>query len=385
MSLITELPSLFSQFSEARQKGFLTVMELKERGVPLVGTYCTFMPQEIPMAAGAVVISLCSTSDETIEEAEKDLPRNLCPLIKSSYGFGKTDKCPYFYFSDLVVGETTCDGKKKMYEYMAEFKPVHVMQLPNSTTDDASRALWKAEMQRLKEAVEARFGATIDETALREAIALRNRERKALADFYHLGQLNPPALSGTDLLKVVYGATFRFDKEALIAELEAMTATVKAGWLTGQRLDPRPRILITGCPIGGAAEKVVRAIEENGGWVVGYENCTGAKATEHNVAETGDVWEALADKYLAIGCSCVSPNTQRLKLLSEMVEEYQADGVIDVILQACHTYAVESLAIKRHVRQQHDIPYMAIETDYSTSDIGQLSTRVAAFIEMFQE
>ncbi|WP_374257334.1 double-cubane-cluster-containing anaerobic reductase [Yokenella regensburgei] len=385
MSLITELPSLFSQFSEARQKGFLTVMELKERGVPLVGTYCTFMPQEIPMAVGAVVVSLCSTSDETIEEAEKDLPRNLCPLIKSSYGFGKTDKCPYFYFSDLVVGETTCDGKKKMYEYMAEFKPVHVMQLPNSTTDDASRALWKAEMQRLKEAVEARFGATIDETTLREAIALRNRERKALADFYHLGQLNPPALSGTDLLKVVYGATFRFDKEALIAELEAMTATVKAGWLTGQRLDPRPRILITGCPIGGAAEKVVRAIEENGGWVVGYENCTGAKATEHNVAETGDVWEALADKYLAIGCSCVSPNTQRLKLLSEMVEEYQADGVIDVILQACHTYAVESLAIKRHVRQQHDIPYMAIETDYSTSDIGQLSTRVAAFIEMFQE
>ncbi len=62
--------------------------------------------------------------------------------------------------------------------------------------------------------------------------------------------------------------------------------------------------------------------------------------------------------------------------------EYQADGVIDVILQACHTYAVESLAIKRHLRQQHDLPYMAIETDYSTADLGQLSTRVAAFIEM---
>ena len=99
------------------------------------------------MAAGAVVVSLCSTSDETIEEAEKDLPRNLCPLIKSSYGFGKTDKCPYFYFSDLVVGETTCDGKKKMYEYMAEFKAVHVMQLPNSSQDAASRALWKAEIR----------------------------------------------------------------------------------------------------------------------------------------------------------------------------------------------------------------------------------------------
>ena len=382
MSLITELPAIFDQFSEARQKGFITVMDLKEQGVPLVGTYCTFMPQEIPMAAGAVVVSLCSTSDETIEEAEKDLPRNLCPLIKSSYGFGKTDKCPYFYFSDLVVGETTCDGKKKMYEYMADFKAVHVMQLPNSAVDAASRALWKAEIHRLKEAVEQRFGATITEQALRDAIALKNQERRATANLYHVGQLNPPALSGMDILKVVYGATFRFDKKALIDELNGMAARVRQAWQDGKRLEARPRILITGCPIGGAAEKVVRAIEENGGWVVGFENCTGAKATEHCVDESGDVYDALTDKYLAIGCSCISPNDQRLKLLSQMVEEYQADGVVDVILQACHTYAVESLAIKRHVREHHHIPYIAIETDYSTSDIGQLSTRVAAFIEM---
>ncbi|EJC6256502.1 double-cubane-cluster-containing anaerobic reductase [Klebsiella aerogenes] len=382
MSLITDLPALFDQFSEARQKGFLSVMELKEQNVPLVGTYCTFMPQEIAMAAGAVVVSLCSTSDETIEEAEKDLPRNLCPLIKSSYGFGKTDKCPYFYFSDLVVGETTCDGKKKMYEYMAEFKAVHVMQLPNSANDAASRALWKAEIKRLQQVIETRFATPISEAALREAIVLKNRERRALANFYRLGQLNPPALSGSDILKVVYGATFRFDKTALIDELNAMAENIRRQWQEGNRLASRPRILITGCPIGGAAEKVVRAIEENGGWVVGYENCTGAKATERCVAEDGDVYDALTDKYLAIGCSCISPNDQRLQLLNQMVEEYQADGVVDVILQACHTYAVESLAIKRHVRQRHDIPYIAIETDYSTADLGQLSTRVAAFIEM---
>lgn len=382
MSLITELPAIFDQFSQARQKGFVTVMDLKEQGIPLVGTYCTFMPQEIPMAAGAVVVSLCSTSDETIEEAEKDLPRNLCPLIKSSYGFGKTDKCPYFYFSDLVVGETTCDGKKKMYEYMADFKPVHVMQLPNSTADAASRALWKAEIHRLKEAVEQQFGVPVTEQALREAIVLKNQERRATANFYRVGQLNPPALSGMDILKVVYGATFRFDKKALINELNDMAERARQDWQDGKRLEARPRILITGCPIGGAAEKVVRAIEENGGWVVGFENCTGAKATERCVEETGDVYDALTDKSLAIGCSCISPNDQRLKLLSEMVEEYQADGVVDVILQACHTYAVESLAIKRHVRDNHHIPYIAIETDYSTSDLGQLSTRVTAFIEM---
>lgn len=384
MSLVTQLPSIFSDFSDARQQGFLTVMELKEQGVPLVGTYCTFMPQEIAMAAGAAVVSLCSTSDETIEEAEKTLPRNLCPLIKSSYGFGKTDKCPYFYFSDIVVGETTCDGKKKMYEYMAEFKPVHVMQLPNNSESAESVALWRSEIIRFQKRLEEQFGCEITEQGIRDAIDLRNRERRALTEFYRLGQLNPPAMTGREILSVVYGATFKFDKRALIGELETLTAKVRTEYAAGKRLDPRPRILITGCPIGGAAEKVVRIIEENGGWVVGYENCTGAKATEQCVDENpqADVYDALTEKYLAIGCSCISPNTQRLNMLSEMVQDYQVDGVIDVILQACHTYAVESLLINRHIREKHDIPYMAIETDYSTSDTGQLATRIAAFIEM---
>ena len=144
---------------------------------------------------------------------------------------------------------------------------------------------------------------------------------------------------------MVYGATFRFDKAALIDELNDMADRVRLQWQEGKRLAARPRILITGCPIGGAAEKVVKAIEDNGGWVVGFENCTGAKATERCVEETGDVYDALTDKYLAIGCSCISPNDQRLSLLSQMVEEYQADGVVDVILQACHTYAMLALGL----------------------------------------
>src|SRR5699024_11357577 len=108
MQVKNNLPEIFEDFGQARQAGFLTVKELKDQGQPVVGVYCTFMPEELVMAAGAIQISLCSTLDETIADAEEDLPRNLCPLIKSSYGFGKTDKCPYFYFSDLVVGETTC-------------------------------------------------------------------------------------------------------------------------------------------------------------------------------------------------------------------------------------------------------------------------------------
>lgn len=382
MELVKDLPAIFDSFSDARRQGFVSAHQLKERNIPLVGTYCTYMPQEIPLAAGAAVVSLCSTSDETIDEAEKDLPRNLCPLIKSSYGFGKTDKCPYFYFSDLVVGETTCDGKKKMYEYMADYKPVHVMQLPNTAQGASALALWRSEIVKLTELVSTRFGREISEQALHDAIKLKNRERKALVDFYRLGQMDPPALSGQQILQVVYGASFKFDKPALIAELETLTAQVTQEYQQGKRLESRPRILITGCPIGGAADKVVKAIESHGGWVVGFENCSGAKANERMVDEDKEVYDALAEKYLAIGCSCMSPNPNRTELIGEMIEQYKVDGVIDVILQACHTYAVESLAIKRYVRNQHNLPYMAIETDYSQSDIGQLNTRTAAFIEM---
>lgn len=383
MNLVKDLPSIFEDFTEARRNGFLAAKAFKDSDKPLIGTFCTFMPQELPLAMGGAVVSLCATSDETIAEAEKDLPRNLCPLIKSSYGFGKTDKCPYFYFSDLVVGETTCDGKRKMFELMGEYKPVHVMQLPHNPTTQASFDLWKSEIVLLKETLEKQFSTTISDEDLKKAIQLRNRERQALKDFYALGKLNPSALTGAEILKVLYGSTFKFDKEATIREVNALTETVLEQYHAGKTLDNKPRIIITGCPVGGVTEKVVTAIEENGGRVVFYENCMGAKHLDELVDETNpDLYAALAEKYLRIGCSCMSPNTSRTEMLGRAVDEYQADAVIDVVFQACHTYAIETATIKKFINGQKEIPYISIETDYSQSDIGQLNTRIAAFIEM---
>ena len=105
MELKKDLPAIFEDFAEARRNSFIGAKQVKDADIPMIGTFCTYFPQELAIAMGAVTVSLCSTSDETIPDAEKDLPRNLCPLIKSSYGFAKTDKCPFFYFSDLIVGE----------------------------------------------------------------------------------------------------------------------------------------------------------------------------------------------------------------------------------------------------------------------------------------
>ncbi|MGN1377407.1 MAG: double-cubane-cluster-containing anaerobic reductase [Dorea sp.] len=382
MEVIKDLPEVFEEFAEQRKNSFLAVKTLKDKGVPVVGAYCTYFPKEIAMAMGAATVGLCSTSDETIAEAEKDLPKNLCPLIKSSYGFAKTDKCPFFYFSDVVVGETTCDGKKKMYEYMREFKDVFIMELPNTQGEEALK-LWKSEIIRFKEYLEKKFNVTITEDDIRAAIKEENKVRRSLKNLYSVMQNDPAPITGQDLFKVLYGSGFKFDRSAIPAEVDALTAKINAEYAEGKMLEKKPRILITGCPIGGATEKVIRAVEDNGGVVVTYENCSGAKSIDKLVDEDNpDVYDALARRYLNIGCSVMTPNPNRLELLGRLIDEYKVDGVLEMTLQACHTYNVETLAIRRFVNEQKGLPYINVETDYSQADIGQLNTRIAAFIEM---
>lgn len=334
------------------------------------------------MAMGAATVSLCSTSDETIPAAEKDLPRNLCPLIKSSYGFAKTDKCPFFYFSDVVVGETTCDGKKKMYEYMGEFKEVFIMELPQSQKAEVLD-LWKAEILRLKEYLEEKFEVTITDEQVREAVKLENKVRASLKNLYGVMRHDPAPIKGHDLFRVLYGSGFKLDRTLIAGEVDALTAKIEKEYAEGKREDKKPRILITGCPIGGATEKIIDAVENNGGIVVTFENCSGAKSIDRLIDEDAeDIYQAIAERYLSIGCSVMTPNPNRLELLGRLIDEYKVDGVLEMTLQACHTYNVETLSIRRFVNEEKGIPYMNVETDYSKTDVGQLNTRIAAFIEM---
>lgn len=384
MNLVQELPEVFETFAEQRRNSFLTVKKIKEQGIPVVGSYCTYFPTEIAMAAGAATVSLCSTSDETISAAEEDLPKNLCPLIKSSYGFAKTDKCPFFYFSDVVVGETTCDGKKKMYELMGEFKNVFIMELPNSQRD-AVLPMWKDEILRLKAYLEELFGVEITEEKVREAVKLNNDIRRAMKNFYSVMQHEPAPIKGGDLFKVLYGTGFNFNRKQIPADLAALTEKIEKEYADGKMLDSRPRILITGCPIGGVTEKVIRAVEDNGGVVVAFENCSGAKSQDRLVDEEAeDIYEAIARRYLDIGCSVMTPNPNRLELMGRLIDEYQVDGVVEMTLQACHTYNIESSTIRKYVTTKKNIPYMSVETDYSQQDVGQLNTRITAFLEMLE-
>ena len=167
------------------------------------------------------------------------------------------------------------------------------------------------------------------------------------------------------------------------AEIDALTVKLKEEYAAGKNEGKKHRILITGCPMGGATMKVVKAIEENGGVVVAFENCSGAKSVDRLIDENDpDIYEAIARRYLNIGCSVMTPNPNRFELLNELIDEYQVEAVVEMTLQACHTYNVEAGKVGRFVREEKKIPYLHVETDYSQSDVGQLNTRIAALIEM---
>lgn len=380
MKIIKDLPEIFEEFADQRKNSFLAVKEYKDKNIPVVGSYCTYFPREIAEAAGAATVSLCSTSDETIAEAEKDLPKNLCPLIKSSYGFAKADKCPFFYFSDVVVGETTCDGKKKMYELMSEFKPVFLMELPNSQSERALD-LWVQEVIDLKNFLEEKFETKITDEKLLETVKIENNIRKAMKNLAGVMKNDPTPISGYDLFKVLYGSTFKLEREKLPEEINALAKEIMENPDTSR--EKKPRILVTGCPLGGATEKIIKAIEDNGAVIVSYENCTGEKNYDNFVDENADdLYRAIARRYLDIGCSVMTPDKNRFDLLSRLIDEYKVDGVVEMNLQACHTYAIESHSIRKFITEEKNIPFISVETDYSQADIGQLNTRVSAFIEM---
>ena len=379
-----KLPKTFDEFIDARKESFLNVKEYKENGGRLVGVMCSYTPIEIMDAGDIAAVSLCGTSNETIPDAEKKLPKNLCPLIKATYGFAYTDKCPFTYFSDMIIGETTCDGKKKMYELLNDIKEMYVMHLPQSQERAYANKIWVEEIRLLKSRLEEKYGIEITDEKIRRAVHNRNRMRKAVCKMFELQANCPPPMKGMEMLVAMQQGSFTFDIEVQIARLEKLIADSKAAYEAGKKPVPKnaKRILITGCPSFGVSEKVAKVIENSGGVIVCIDDCGGERTQKMLVDENAkDIIQAIADRYLEIHCSVMTRNDARIENTLNMIEKYKVDGVIEIILQACHTFNVESASMRRAV-EDAGIPYMKIETDYSLTDSGQLATRIEAFLEM---
>lgn len=364
------------------------LVEHQKNGGKVFGTFCVYVPDEIVFAAKAIATGLCGGSQFWVPGGEKVLPSNTCPLIKASVGARLDRTCPFFRIADMYVGETTCDGKKKAWEILAEDVPVHVMDLPQMKREKDIKA-WAEEIKDFKKVVEEVTGNEVTAESLGESIKLINDKRRALKRLYELRKNEKLPISGKDVLLIsqiaFYDDPTRFTQmtNKLCDELEKRVEEGVSVFPEGTK-----RILLTGTPLAIPNWKIHNIIETSGGAVVCEEMCTGARYFENLVDETqtdleGQI-DALANRYMGINCACFTPNRARIDDIIRYAKEYNVDGVIDVNLKFCSTYDVEGFLVERELKKA-GIPVLGIETDYTDSDAQQMRTRVSAFIEMLEK
>ena len=361
------------------------LVEHQKAGGKVFGTFCVYVPDEIIIAAGGIATGLCGGSQFWVPDGEKVLPKNVCPLIKASVGarIGKT--CPFFRIADMYIGETTCDGKKKAWEILAEDVPVHVMDMPQMKRPKDIQK-WAEEIKILKEVIEKATGNTVTHEKLAEAIKLINEKRKALARIYKARAANPVPISGKDALLVTQIAFY--DDPARCAQMANKLADeLEERVKKGEGVFPKgaKRILVSGTPMAIPNWKLHHIIESMGAAVVCEETCTGTRYFENLVSEAGDTVDeqidALAERYMKTHCACFTPNKERIDDIIRLAHENKIDGVIHANLKFCTIYDVERRDIE-HALKTAGIPVLSLETDYTDTDAEQLRTRIGAFLEM---
>jgi len=308
--------------------------------------------------------------------------------IKSAFGFKLGRVCPYLESADMVVGENTCDGKKKAYEsFKGLVRNLYVMDLPQ-VKSDTGKSMLKAEFHRFKSAVEQLTGVSVTAGSLKTAIRTVNAKRSAIHRLSSLRKADPAPISGLDALLAnqvfFYDNPARFTKSVNIIcdELEKRIDR-------NQGVFPKntPRILVSGCPQAVPNWKLPYIVETSGAVIVGEESCVGERGTRNLTNDSGntieEMMEAIADRYFKVDCAIFTPNTERLDHIREMVNTYKADGVILYGLQFCQPYLMEAIPVERAL-EEVGIPCLRIETDYAREDMGQLKTRVEAFIEQLR-
>jgi len=361
------------------------LMDAKAQGRIVIGSYCTFVPEELILAVDGISVGLCAGAEFNFAGAEEVLPRNLCPLIKSAFGFKMGKVCPYIEASDVVVGENTCDGKKKSYEVLSQMvKDLFIMDLPQMKSETGKQLL-KAEYRRFVEKLEAVSGRKITADALRKGIETTNAKRSAVKRLAAIRKADPAPISGLDALLV--NQIFFFDDPARFTDsVNKLCDELEERVGKGAGVFPKgtARVLISGCPMAVPNWKVPAIVESSNAVIVGEESCIGERGAQWLTDGQGntveDLLERITERYFKIDCAVFTPNASRVDHVREMAEKYDADGVIHYSLQFCQPYIIESGPAERELEKQ-GIPTLRLETDYSQEDTGQLRTRVEAFVE----
>jgi benzoyl-CoA reductase/2-hydroxyglutaryl-CoA dehydratase subunit BcrC/BadD/HgdB len=349
---------------------------------PVVGTMCNFVPEALVLAAGAVPVRICGGNHDAAREAEALVPRDSCPVGRSSVGLMQRREGVYQRL-DLLVVPAVCDAKRKLPQVLDGRAPVHVMQVPVDKETDGAEAAWLDQVMRLAARLQELTGTPVTRTTLQAAIRTINSRQQAFSELLELRQSHPPGVSGLEMAQVT-SASF-------IDDVERWTQRVRD--LVSERGTPAevpdgPRLLVTGAPIIHPDLQLLEAIEGAGAHVVADVMCSGAERLympivprEWNLPE---MLRAVAETaLLPATCPCFTRADDRVSRILDLVETYSADGVIYRNLRLCTLFQFETAAV-RSALEREDVPMLELQMDYTSGDTEQLLTRLQAFLEIME-
>ncbi len=354
----------------------------------LVGTTCIHVPEELIYASGATPVRLCNGSYHYDQIGGDFMPAKSCSLVKATLGMLHAENpVPRTGKPDMVVNLTTCDQKKKAGAMIADMGyNVYDLELPPSKDSEEARIYWQRSVRSFAMQLRKLTGKKLTRKNLRSAIAKIARAQTAFRTMHNLRKSSPALFLGKDAF-LVTNAYFFDDIESWTEAVENLNQELlqrqQDGFQAAQR--KAPRIVFTGSPPIFPNLKLPLLIEEAGGIVVADETCSANRMLYDMTAVdewlVGDMVDSLADRYLK-PCTCpIFPNNEdRQRRMLELADSFDADGVVYQVFAGCQVYEMEQRSIADALAAKN-IPMLYVETDYSMDDMGQLSTRIEAFIE----
>jgi Benzoyl-CoA reductase/2-hydroxyglutaryl-CoA dehydratase subunit, BcrC/BadD/HgdB len=377
MTATAELEGLYAQRGKRARA-------LHDAGKKVIGYFCCYVPDEIITAFDMIPYRIQGSPSEPIDEADAVIEPMACPFARSCFNMALKGE---YDFLDGFIAPHSCDTIERMYHIWHSNKPSefnHFINVPHMM-GPSSDEFYKKELLYFIHRLEEFSGKKLDYDKLREAIKLYNRRRAVLRELYELRKANPPLVSGTEITKVLV-AGMGIPAAEHIDLVMAFIAEVKKR--PAPKADGLPRIFIWGNEIDDIS--FIHLVEESGAHVVMDDLCTGTRFFWDEVPQTADPLDGITTRYINTHCprsniSQVGNREEDLEnrygYIRDFISKWQASGVIFYIVRYCDTCELEGPDLREYLNSLK-LPVLMIEDDYSTSTIGQLRTRIQAFLEM---
>jgi bcr-type benzoyl-CoA reductase subunit C len=375
-------PAVLDRFREINRTFPKTkeILELKSGGKKVFGWLCTYVPEEVIMAAGALPIRITGYSQEMeLEDGNAYLYINNCSFSRSCLQLGLRKQ---YDFLDGVVGGSTCDGARRLFDLWRYYlKPpfFQVLTVPRKSHERAHE-LYYSQVEDFKNRLEEFMGVKITDEALLAAIKVMNESRSLLKELYALRALDEPLITGQETMEVLNGS-FRMPKEQFNLYLRELIDDLKKSG-TGHKA--KARLMLIGSVMTNP--EFIKSIEELGVIVVTDELCTSTRYWSDPVVTEGarNPLFAISRRYLNnFPCARMYPSTDRFDRIVKLAREARIDGIISETIRYCVPYAHDIPLLTDRLKAE-GIPLLTLDVEYGTSGSGQIRTRVQAFLEMVE-